>query len=311
MPAAQTPPSTVPATAPGTAPGPAPAALQGWRHWAQLRTTDFAALDPHRTVAVLPVAATEQHGPHLPLSVDTDLVDGILAAARAVAQPDLPLLQLPTQAVGLSPEHQGFAGTLTLRPETLLALWADIGESVARAGVKKLLIFNSHGGHSGIMDVVARDLRTRLGLLVVSCSWFNLPLRDEAGNDVSTRFPAHEHRFGIHAGQMETALMLALRPQDVCMAAARNFPSTSEDRAQRYTVLGNGRSAKLAWQMQDYQPAGAAGNAAAATAEDGHALLDAAGRALAQLLAELVDLPLSTLQPAPLEASAPQPHRRP
>ncbi len=279
---------------------PGGAALRGWRHWAQLRTTDFAALDPERTVALLPVAATEQHGPHLPLSVDTDLVEGILAAARPMAAPDLPVLQLPTQAVGLSPEHQGFAGTLTLRPQTLLALWSDLGESVARAGVKKLLLFNSHGGHSGIMDVVARDLRTRLGLLVVSCSWFNLPLLDGAGNDVSTRFPAHEHRFGIHAGQMETALMLALRPQDVHMEAARDFPSTSADRAQRYAVLGNGRSAKLAWQMQDYQPAGAAGNAAAATAEDGHALLDAAARGLAQLLAELVDLPLSTLHPAPL-----------
>ena len=299
MSVAKPPPSNAP-TPSASVPG-----LQGWRHWAQLCTTDFAALDPHRTVAVLPVAATEQHGPHLPLSVDTDLVEGILAAARPLAQSNLPILQLPTLAVGLSPEHQGFAGTLTLRPETLLALWGDIGESVVRAGVKKLLLFNSHGGHSGIMDVVARDLRTRLGLLVVSCSWFNLPLQDEAGNDVSARFLAHEHRFGIHAGQMETALMLALRPELVRLEAARNFPSTSEDRAQRYAVLGNGRSAKLAWQMQDYQPAGAAGNAAAATAVDGQALLLAAARGLAQLLAELVDLPLSTLQPAPLEPAAP------
>ena len=148
------------------------------RRWADLCTTDFSSLDPERTVAVLPVAAIEQHGPHLPLSVDADLVEGILTAAGPHLPAACPAYVLPTQSVGLSPEHQRFPGTLTLRPETVLRLWTDIGESVARAGVRKLLIFNSHGGHAGIMDLVARDLRTRLDLLVYSASWFNLPLLD-------------------------------------------------------------------------------------------------------------------------------------
>lgn len=263
--------------------------------WGDLCTTDFAGLDPARAVAVLPVAATEQHGPHLPLSVDTDLVDGVLAAAGPHLGAGWPVYVLPTQAVGLSPEHQRFPGTLTLRPETLIRLWCDIGESVARAGVRKLLIFNSHGGHAGIMDVVGRELRARHDLLVYSTSWFNLPLLDAQGQDLNQRIDAHEHRFGIHAGQVETSMLLALRPQTVRMGQAQNFASTSAERAARYPMLGNGRSAKLAWQMQDYHPAGAVGNAALADAELGAALVQAAGRSLAALLWELCDLPLSTL----------------
>ena len=266
------------------------------RFWADLTTTDFAALDRARAIAVLPVAATEQHGPHLPLSVDTDLVDGVLRASLPHLPADLPALFLPTQAVGFSPEHTAFAGTLTLKAETLIRLWTDIGESVAASGVNKLVLFNSHGGQVGLMDVVARDLRARLGMLVYSVSWFNLPLLDEDGRDVNTLFNANEHRFGVHAGEVETSMMLALRPERVRMGQAQHFHSTSQDRAARFPILGNGRSAKLAWQMQDYNPQGAAGNAVAATADKGQALVRAAGRALAQLLTEIDQLPADTLR---------------
>jgi len=265
------------------------------RHWADLTTADFASLDLARTIAVLPVAAVEQHGPHLPLSVDADLVDGVIAAALPHLAPDLPVLFLPTQAVGFSPEHARFAGTLTLKAETVIRLWTDIAESVAATGVRKLVLFNAHGGQVSLMDVVARDWRARLGLLVYSVSWFNLPLTDEDGQDVNARFAPTEHRFGIHAGQVETAMMRALKPERVRMALAQDFPSTAQERAANFPILGNGKSAKLAWQMQDYHPAGAVGNAAAATVEDGQALVGAAGRALAQLLAEIDRLPPGTL----------------
>jgi creatinine amidohydrolase len=269
------------------------------RFWADLCTRDFAQLDPARTIAVLPVAATEQHGPHLPLSVDTVLADGIVAASLPHLSPELSVLFLPTQAVGLSPEHARFPGTLTLRAETVLRLWTDIGESVAAAGVRKLLLFNSHGGQVSVLDLVARDLRARLSLLVYSCSWFNLPLQDAQGQDLNALFSAEEHRFGIHGGEIETSMMLALAPQRVQMDQARHFASTAQARAQQYPILGNGRSAKLGWQTQDYHPAGAVGHAAAATAAKGDALVQAAGRALAQLLAELDRLPLSTLVDRP------------
>jgi creatinine amidohydrolase len=266
------------------------------RYWAQLSTRHFTNLQASgrlsEVVAVLPVAAVEQHGPHLPLSVDTTLVDGIVSAALPLLPQALPVLVLPTQAIGLSPEHLAFAGTLTLSCETLIRLWIELGECVARTGVKKLLLFNSHGGQVSVMDIVARELRSRCGLIVYSCSWFNLPLPEA----VAGQFSAHEHRFGIHAGDIETSMMLALQPQTVDMSQAQAFRSTSQDRAELYPILGNGRSAKLGWQMQDYNPAGAVGDASAATAVKGQALVDAAAQQLSLLLQELVRLPLDTLR---------------
>ncbi len=269
------------------------------RFWADWTTQDFAQSKAsgqlEQLIAVLPVAATEQHGPHLPLKVDSALVDGVIAAALPHLASHVPALFLPTQTVGLSPEHARFAGTLTLKAETTIRLWTDIAESVAASGVKKLVLLNSHGGQVGVMDIVARDLRARLGMLVYSVNWFGLPLVGPQGEDVNALFSAHEHRFGIHAGEIETSMMLALEPQLVQMALAQNFASTSEDRAQKFAILGNGKSAKLGWQMQDYSPQGAVGNAANASADKGRAVLDAAGRALAGLLAELHQLPLATL----------------
>jgi creatinine amidohydrolase len=269
------------------------------RFWADLSTREFARLqasgDAAQTVAVLPVAAIEQHGPHLPVSVDQTLVDGVVAASLPHLPPEVPVLFLPTQAVGKSNEHIRFPGTLTLSAETLIRLWTEIGESVARAGVRKLVLFNSHGGQVSVMDIVARDLRTRCDLLVYSTNWFTLPL----GEAVDGRFAAEEHRFGIHAGDIETSMMLALRPQRVDMGQARDFRSTSQDRAAQYPILGNGRSAKLGWQMQDYNPMGAAGNATLASADKGRAVVEAAGQQLALLLQEVARLPLSTLIDAP------------
>lgn len=272
-------------------------------YWSELTTQDFARIDKTRAIAVLPLAATEQHGPHLSLSVDTDIVNGVVAASwgplqtlQVNAESPLPVFFLPTQSVGLSPEHAAFAGTLTLKPETLIRLWTDIAESVKAAGFNKLVLLNAHGGHVGAMDVVARDLRARLGMLVYSVNWYQLPLTNVQGEDLNSLFSPHEHRFGVHAGDVETSAMLALQPHRVRMELAQNFASSAEQRATNFPILGNGRSAKLAWQMQDYNPAGAAGNAAAATAQKGQALIEAAGRSLAQLLLEIDRLPASTLK---------------
>ena len=266
------------------------------RQWADLATTDFATLDLARAIAVLPLGATEQHGPHLPLSVDANLAHSITHACAEHLPRDLPVLFLPVQRIGYSPEHTAFAGTLTLKADTLIRLWTDIAESVAASGVRKLVLFNTHGGQAGLMDVVARDLRARLGMLAYSVSWFNLPLRDSQGADMMARFSADEQRFGVHGGQIETAMMLALKPRLVRMIRARDFDTTSRQRAASHPILGNGKSAKLAWMAQDLNPEGVTGNAAAAKLDDGLALVDAAGRALAQLLVEIDRLPKETLK---------------
>lgn len=258
---------------------------QDWRspdlaaHLAELKTTGRL----HQAVAVLPIAATEQHGPHLPLWVDSAIVQTVCDSARAQLPADAPIWFLPTQAIGLSTEHASFAGTLSLRPETALALWQDIATGVAASGVQKLLIFNSHGGNVGLMDVAARQIRAQHGMAVWHSSWFNLPL------DAATQAPfsAAEQRFGIHAGQSETAAMLHIAPHLVDGAQAQDFASSSQARAQRYPILGDGKSAKLGWLMQDYNPLGAAGKATAATAQQGQTLLTDASAKLVQLLQEL------------------------
>lgn len=168
------------------------------RYWWDLTTDDFAALDPARTVALLPVCAVEQHGPHLPVRVDAAINAGILARALEIVPPDLPLLVLPPQNVGKSDEHISFPGTLTVNYETLCRLWLDLIASVHRAGCRKILFFNSHGGQPQLIDIVCREARVRWGMLAVNCAWFNVtPMED--------LFDAGELRYGIHGGRWRPA----------------------------------------------------------------------------------------------------------
>jgi creatinine amidohydrolase len=268
---------------------PRPAKPESCRFWADLTTRDFSELDTARTIAVLPVAATEQHGPHLPLSVDTVIVDSIIHRAMPLVAPSLSVLILPTQVIGKSNEHSAFPGTLSFTSETILRMWTEIGDAVAAAGIRKLVLFNSHGGQVSVMDLVARDLREKHGMIVVSSNWYALPI------DMSD-FSAHEMRFGIHAGEVETSMLLAASPHLVNMRRAENFKSTSEQRSKKFAILGNGRSAKFAWQTQDLNPSGAVGDARAATAEKGQKLLAEAARSFALLLGEIHQLPLSLIK---------------
>lgn len=272
--------------------------LTAWPHWRweALSTRDFQARAGsdllQRTVAVLPLGATEQHGPHLPLCVDTAITDSIIDAMHTQWQAQAaavrpPLLVLPTQSIGFSPEHSSFAGTLSLSASTVLALWNDIGAGIAASGVRRVLLFNSHGGNVSVMDMVARQLRQQHGLLTYGSSWFNLPRSAE----IAALSNAHEDRFGVHAGEDETAIMRYLSPELVAMEYAQDFRSMSEQRAAQFALLGNGKSAKMGWMMQDYNPQGAAGNATAATAEKGQLLVEHAGQQLLQLIDEISQQP--------------------
>jgi creatinine amidohydrolase len=254
--------------------------------WADYRAAELAAPDPMRTIAVLPVAAVEQHGPHLPVGTDTIIMEGMLAEVRRLCPADIDLRILPVQAVGKSNEHLWAAGTLTLSAETALRAWTEIGLSVARAGVRKIVIVNSHGGNSDLVSIVGRELRVRAGMLAVRWSWGG------AGMPPGLYSP-EELKFGIHGGDVETSLMLAFRPGTVDMTAARDFRSTAEGAAIPPTgPVGYG------WIASDINPAGVAGNAAAATAEKGRATAAFMAERFVELLRAVEAHPMTGFAPA-------------
>ncbi len=251
------------------------------RFWQDMTTVEFGALESARVIALLPVGAIEQHGPHLPVATDACINQGIVARALELLPAGLPVTVLPMLPVGKSDEHLAFPGTLTLTAETLARVWTEIGQSVARAGIRKLVLFNSHGGQPQVMEIVARDLRVRLGMLVVACSWY-------AAGIPPGLFSPEEVQDGIHAGAIETSMMLHLRPDLVQMNRAANFvPLMRTMRAEGYLLLSPTGPGKLAWQAQDLHPSGACGDARDADAERGRQLVEHAARALADLLLEL------------------------
>src|ERR1700732_2856663 len=166
------------------------------RDWTDIHWPDIAGLEPARWIAVLPLAATEQHGPHLPLGTDVMIAKAYLARVRELMPDDLPATFLPLQPVGISTEHLAYPGTLTVPAETALQTWRAIGESVARAGLRKLVMVTSHGGNSAAMPLVAQALRASHGLLAVTTGWNRLSAPEQS-------FAAAETRHGIHGGAIE------------------------------------------------------------------------------------------------------------
>src|SRR5580704_2752188 len=230
--------------------------------WSELTTAEFSGLDPERTIAILPVAAIEQHGPHLPVSTDTVIAEGMLREVLARLPDDLSVLILPLQAIGKSNEHLRSPGTLTLTAETALRAWVEIGESVARAGLRKLVIVNSHGGNSDLLGVVTRELRIKCEMLAVHTAWSRF------GKPEGLFTPA-EGVHGIHAGDVETSLMLHFRPDLVRQEKAQNFVSSAQAMEKEFTYLRPTGLQAFGWIAPDLNPQGAVGDASLATAEKG------------------------------------------
>jgi creatinine amidohydrolase len=262
------------------------------RDWTDIHWPDIAESSPARWIAVLPLAATEQHGPHLPLGTDVMIAQAYLTRVRELLPENIPATFLPVQPIGISTEHIGYPGTLTLPSEVALKTWMAIGESVARAGIKKLVMVTSHGGNSAAMTLVAQDLRAQHRLVVVTTGWsrFGAP---------EGLFPAQELRHGIHGGAVETSVMLARYKQHVRSEAIADFRSSSIAMEKDYRRLSAHRPAPLAWQAQDLHPSGAAGNATLASAEKGERLLDHGAAAFCELLADVDKFDPATLSEAP------------
>ena len=279
-------PANLPKETSRAMPGPPP------RDWTEI---DWTTADPKAAVgwiAVLPLAATEQHGPHLPLETDVLIGEAYLARVRELLPAALPVTFLPIRRIGISTEHIDFPGTQTLSTEAALREWTALGEDVARAGLKKLVIVTSHGGNSAAMMLVAQDLRAHHGLLVVTTSWSRFSAAEKL-------FPIEEVRHGIHGGAVETSIMLARHKEQVRTDAIADFRPASIAMEQDFRWLSTGRPAPFAWQAQDLHPSGAAGNATMASVEKGERLIDQGARGFIELLEDVDKFDVKVLSAGP------------
>ncbi|MGV8833352.1 MAG: creatininase family protein [Devosia sp.] len=253
--------------------------------WTDFAAREFENLDADKTIAILPIAAVEQHGPHLPVGTDTIINTSMMELLVASAPADLDIRVLPVQAIGKSNEHIWAKGTLTHTATNLIDAWTQIGLEVARAGIRKIVFVNSHGGNEEIMGIVTRELRVRAGMLAVKSGWRFTP--DGVLSDL-------ERRHGIHGGDAETSLILNFRPDLVDMSRAEDFVSIAARDEQQFRHLRpTGAFGHVyAWIASDINPAGAVGNATLATAEKGKLIAEANVAGMLDMLAEVVAMPL-------------------
>ena len=268
-------------------------------HWEELSTVEFEALDKARAVAVLPIGAVEQHGPHLPVGVDAMHNESILERALELLPPSVlasgrdgdggvasisHILALPTQRVGTSHEHLAYSGTLSLSSMLYIDVLVELGASVARSGVRKLVLFNSHGGQCDHASIAARRLRVEHGMLAVVANGFR-------GGWPLDEFSPEEQRFGIHGGGVETSIMLHLRPDLVQMEHAAHFPSRAAALESEgfESLFPHSPAVAYGWMAHDLHAAGTVGDAADADAARGARIVEAAAAAAAKLFVEVME----------------------
>jgi creatinine amidohydrolase len=240
----------------------------------------LAPPEASKWIAVLPLGATEQHGPHLPFETDTLIAEAIVERLVARLPDSAPVVFLPVEKIGYSPEHMHVPGSQTLEWDQAIRRWVRIGEQAHRSGIRKFVMLNAHGGNSPLMAIVATELRVRFNMLAVATSWLRFGLPDGV-------MDAEERHLDIHAGLIETSVMLALHGDKVEMKRADNFNSRQRDYMRDYTHLRAYGPHAFGWQMSDLSDAGAAGNASGASAELGEKILDHAIAGLLELLRDV------------------------
>ncbi|MDR3737564.1 MAG: creatininase family protein [Terracidiphilus sp.] len=244
------------------------------RNFAYLTWKQVDALPREETLLVLPTAAVEQHGHHLPLATDTLINNLLLGKALAKIEPELAIYALPPVCYGKSNEHIGFPGTLSVSAQTFMAVVRDLGASIAASGFKKVALYNTHGGNTSLVDVMARDLRAEFGLRTFTL--FGSPGAKFEG--VSEQ----ERTYGFHAGEIETAFLLHATPELVHTDEyTANYIARIDDGA---VLKPEGSPANFAWLTRDIAPSGVLGDPTAATAEKGERWSDDASARIAELL---------------------------
>ncbi|MCF3934177.1 creatininase family protein [Acuticoccus sp. M5D2P5] len=256
-------------------------------YWADMTALDFST-DTDDWIAVIPTAAIEQHGPHLPLGTDTIIAEGMVKTVVERLPDDIPASFLPVQAIGKSNEHISYRGTLTMAWETAIKAWLEIATSVARAGVRRIVFANSHGGNTAMLDIVTRELRVRFDMLAVHSAWMRFGEGEAIGEA--------ERAYGIHGGQVETALIQHFRPDLVRTEHLQDFASEQARLvAERSHLRAHGQHV-FAWKAGDLNPNGVVGDAAAATPALGARIAAHQADRFIELLRDVATIDLSVLK---------------
>jgi creatinine amidohydrolase len=244
------------------------------RNFAYLTWKQVEALPKETTVLVLPTAAIEQHGPHLPLATDTLINSILLGAALARMPHEIPVYVLPAVCYGKSNEHIGFPGTLSVSAATFMAVLRDLGASIAASGFKKLVLYNTHGGNSSLVDVMARDLRAEFGLRMFSMSG--------SGGAAFTGLGEQERAYGFHAGEVETSFLLSAIPEVV--HTGEYTVNYIADVSKPELLKPENAPATFAWLTRDIAPSGVMGDPNPASAEKGALWIEEAAVKVAAVL---------------------------
>jgi creatinine amidohydrolase len=239
-------------------------------------------------IAVLPLGAYEQHGPHLPFETDALIAEGIASRLKVAVPANLPVTFLSVEPVGYSVEHMDVAGTKTLTFNEAIERWLAIAERLSGLGIHKFVMLNAHGGNSPLMTIVVTEARMRFNMLAVATSWTRFGVPDGL-------ITPEAKAIDIHGGDIETSVMLALHPEKVDMSKAENFSSRQSEFIRGFKHLRAYGPHAFGWKMSDLSTQGVAGNAGAATAEKGERLIAHAVKGLVELLEDVDSFDMSTL----------------
>lgn len=233
-------------------------------------------LPKENALVILPIGAVEQHGDHLPVMTDALIGEATLTDALEKIDPVEQIWLIPPIAYGKSNEHLGIPGTISLSASTLAGIVSDIAYSLKASGFRRLLLFNTHGGNTDLLNVVAREIRIATGMMVFSLSPASLGVAADL-------LPPEELEFGIHGGDYETSIVMYLKPgwvQEHCRV--REMPAMN-----RYRFLTLEKAIRFAWKMEDVSRSGILGDATRATAEKGRIIQERASDLMAKAFVEI------------------------
>lgn len=252
--------------------------------WKDLISETIASLDKEKSVVLLPISAIEQHGSHLPVGTDAMILEGLLKKFAAEKEFEENVLIAPQLFVGKSNEHMDFCGTMTFTAKTLYAIVEELVDSIVKSGFQKVILTNSHGGNTDLLNLISRDLRIKYRIEIYVVDWWFTSF----WNDIMAEEKESESPYGVfHACELETSLMMALAPETVAKECITDETPDQMFEGKRYITLYG--PVNMGWRTKDVTKSGVIGTPSCASAEKGEKFLAYATDRLAEIVKEVLE----------------------